>query len=64
MIFEDKRDVNEIDFNYDVTVESPPLSVSQECTTEHFEFIQTHHRIRDKPTHSDIVEHWWQIHGA
>ena len=68
MIVEDKQNVNEIDFNYDVTEENPHLSVSQECTIKLFEFIQTHHRIRDKPTHSslqaNLVEHLWQIHGA
>ena len=68
MIFQDERDINEVNFNYDATKKSAPISVSQERTAELFEFIQTYHRIRDKTTHSkflaDLVEHLCQIHGA
>ena len=68
MIFQDEWDVNGIDFNYDATKQSHPLSVSQERTAQLFEFIQTYHRIRDKTTHSrlqaGLVEHLCQIHGA
>ena len=66
-IVKDERDINVIYFNYDATEESP-LSVSQERTTKLFEFIQTHHPIRDQTTHSkflaDLVEHLWQLHRA
>ena len=66
MIVEDERDANGLDFNYDTISESlPPMS--HEHTPELFEFIQNHHRIRDRGTHSklkqDLVEHLWTLHG-
>ncbi|XP_028117584.1 uncharacterized protein LOC114315204 [Camellia sinensis] len=66
MIVEDERDANGLDFNYDTISESLP-PVSHERTPELFEFIQNHHRIRDRGTHSklkqDLVEHLWTLHG-
>ncbi|KAK1587792.1 hypothetical protein Q3G72_016851 [Acer saccharum] len=62
------EDDDHIDFNYDVADETPTVSVSHEHTPELHEFIQNHHRIRDRQTHSqlqsDLVEHLWQQHGG
>ncbi|XP_028051460.1 uncharacterized protein LOC114256074 [Camellia sinensis] len=68
MIVEDERDVNgSEDFNYDAIDGSSQEPVSHVHTPELMEFIQNHHRIRDKETHSrlqaDLVEHLWQVHG-
>ncbi|XP_028060009.1 uncharacterized protein LOC114263635 [Camellia sinensis] len=66
MVAEDERDDNGLDFNYDTISESLP-PVSHERTPELFEFIQNHHCIRDRGTHSklkqDLVEHLWTLHG-
>ncbi|XP_028110651.1 uncharacterized protein LOC114309152 [Camellia sinensis] len=67
MIIENKQNVNNIDFNYDAIDGSPPLSVSHKCTSELYEFIQNHHYIRDRQTHSklqeDLIEHLWHQYG-
>ena len=45
---------------------SIPTTVSQEPIAEVQNFIQSHIRIRDSETHSqlqaDLVEHLWQLH--
>ena len=68
MIIEDERYGGQLDFNYDVIDENQHVHVSHERTSELYEFIQTHHQIRDRQTHSqlqaDLVEHLWQKHGA
>lgn len=70
MIIEDERDDNNIgvvDINYDLLDHIPPVQVSHETTTELREFIQRHHRIRDRGVHSqlqtDLIEHQWQIYS-
>mgnify|MGYP003703480791 FL=1 len=68
MIIEDGRDDNGVkDFNYDQIDDSPHVTVLQERTTKLVEFIQCHHNIRDRQTHShlqsDLVEHLWQLHS-
>ncbi|XP_028106044.1 uncharacterized protein LOC114305092 [Camellia sinensis] len=68
MIIEDERDDNGVkDFNYDQIDDSPHVTVLQERTTELMAFIQCHHNIRDRQTHShlqsDLVEHLWQLHS-
>ncbi|CAL5413495.1 unnamed protein product [Camellia sinensis] len=67
MIVEDERNEKNIDCNYDAIEESLPLVVSHERTPELYEFIQNHHHIRDRQTHSqlqaDLVEHLWHLHG-
>ncbi|XP_028062903.1 uncharacterized protein LOC114266214 [Camellia sinensis] len=68
MIIEDERDDDGVkNFNYDQIEDSPHVTVLQERTTELMEFIQCHHNIRDRQTHShlqsDLVEHLWQLHS-
>ncbi|XP_028055091.1 uncharacterized protein LOC114259276 [Camellia sinensis] len=68
MIIEDERDDNGVkDFNYDQIDDSPHVTVLQERTIELMEFIQCHHNIRDRQTHSHLqsglVEHLWQLHS-
>ena len=67
MIVEDEREIGQLDFNYDMIEENQLVSVSHERTPELYEFIQTHHQIRDRQTHSqlqaDLVEHLWQKYG-
>ncbi|XP_020263140.1 uncharacterized protein LOC109839119 [Asparagus officinalis] len=64
MIVEDERNDDYIDFTYDAVEEAPTISVSHERTIDLCEFIQNHHRIRDRQTHSqlqlDLVEHLWE----
>ena len=61
MIVEDERNEQNIDCNYDAIEESLRLAVSHERAPELYEFIQNHHYIRDRQTHSqlqaDLVEH-------
>ena len=68
MIIEDERHGDQPDFNYDVIEENQPIHVSHERTRELYEFIRTHHQIRDWQTHSqlqaDLVKHLWQKHGV
>ncbi|CAL5332602.1 unnamed protein product [Camellia sinensis] len=55
MIIEDERDDNRVkDFNYDQIDDSPHVKMLQERTTELVEFIQCHHNIRDRQTHSHL----------
>uniref|UniRef100_A0A2N9H634 DDE Tnp4 domain-containing protein n=1 Tax=Fagus sylvatica TaxID=28930 RepID=A0A2N9H634_FAGSY len=69
MIIEDERDPSgvEQDDDYKQVPESIPTTVSRERTTEVQNFIQSHIRIRDRGTHSqlqdDLVKHLWQLHG-
>uniref|UniRef100_A0A2N9I4H8 DDE Tnp4 domain-containing protein n=1 Tax=Fagus sylvatica TaxID=28930 RepID=A0A2N9I4H8_FAGSY len=69
MIIEDERDSNEVqeDDDYEQVPESIPIPVSREPTIEVQNFIQSHIRIRNRETHSqlqaDLVEHLWQLHG-
>jgi hypothetical protein len=69
IIIEDERDPNGVqqDDDYEQVPESIPTTVSREPTIEVQNFIQSHIRIRDKETHSqlqyDLVEHLWQLHG-
>ncbi|CAL5402850.1 unnamed protein product [Camellia sinensis] len=67
MIVEDERNEQNIDCNYDAIDETLPPAVSHERTPELYDFIQNHHRIRDRQTHSklqaDLVEHLWHLHG-
>ena len=69
MIIEDERDPNGVqqDDDYEQVPESIPTTVSREPTIEVQNFIQSHIRIRDKETHSqlqdDLVEHLWKLHG-
>uniref|UniRef100_A0A2N9IUF7 Nuclease HARBI1 n=1 Tax=Fagus sylvatica TaxID=28930 RepID=A0A2N9IUF7_FAGSY len=55
------------DDDYEQVPESIPIPVSREPTIEVQNFIQSHIRIRDRETHSqlqaDLVEHLWQLHG-
>jgi hypothetical protein len=68
MIVRDKRDlylaVDAFDYNQINEIEKPP---SHEYTIEFLDFIQNHHHIRDRETHSqfqsDLVEHLWKIYG-
>ena len=61
MIIEDERYGGQPDFNYGVIDENQHVHVSHEHTSELYEFIRTHHQIRDMQTHSqlqeDLVEH-------
>ena len=55
------------DNNYEQVPKSIPTTVSRKRTTEVQNFIQSHIRIRNRETHSqlqaDLVEHLWQLHG-
>ncbi|XP_020271677.1 uncharacterized protein LOC109846848 [Asparagus officinalis] len=68
MIVEDERNNDYIDFTYDAAEEAPTILVSHERTIDLCEFIQNHHRIRDRQTHSqlqlDLVEHLWERNGG
>ena len=69
MIIEDKWDPNGVQQgdDYKQVPESIPTTVSQEPTTKVQNFIQSHIRIKDRETHSqlqdDLVEHLWKLHG-
>uniref|UniRef100_A0A2N9GTA0 DDE Tnp4 domain-containing protein n=1 Tax=Fagus sylvatica TaxID=28930 RepID=A0A2N9GTA0_FAGSY len=69
MIIEDERDPNGVQQHddYKQVPESIPTPTSRELTIEVQNFIQSHIRIRDRETHSqlqaDLVEHLWQLHG-
>ncbi|KAK0577243.1 hypothetical protein LWI29_030125 [Acer saccharum] len=54
MIVEDEREIGQLDFNYDMIEENQHVSVSHEHTPKLYEFIQTHHQIRDRQTHSQL----------
>uniref|UniRef100_A0A2N9F603 DDE Tnp4 domain-containing protein n=1 Tax=Fagus sylvatica TaxID=28930 RepID=A0A2N9F603_FAGSY len=66
---DDERDPNGVqqDDDYEQVPESIPIPVSREPTIEVQNFIQSHIRIRDRETHSqlqaDLVRHLWQLHG-
>ena len=65
MIIEDEGSVGIIDF--DGSEANMPVSMLRDTRQELTEFIQNHHQIRDRGTHSqlqaDLVEHLWQRHG-
>jgi hypothetical protein len=67
MIVEDERTNNgEEDFEYE-QLNEPLEPVTLGATNDFNEFIQRHHSIRDRETHSqlqlDLVEHLWQLHS-
>lgn len=67
MIVENERaDNEEEDFEYEQPIVTLEL-VTPKPTSEFIEFIQCHHCIRDKETHSqlqlDFVEHLWRLHS-
>jgi hypothetical protein len=67
MIIENERDNDEAeDFEYE-QLNEPPEPVTRGPTNDFSEFIQRHHCIRDRETHSqlqlDLVEHLWQLHS-
>ena len=68
IIIENEWDDDHIHLNYDVADDTLAISMSHEHTPELHEFIQNHHRIRDRQTHSklqlDLVEYLWQQHGG
>ncbi|KAL9678843.1 hypothetical protein QQ045_016694 [Rhodiola kirilowii] len=68
MIVEDERDLHTPEYNYDAVGESVNVSLNRNRTRNIMEFIQVHHRIRDKQSHiqlqTDLVEHLWQKYGA
>ena len=69
MIIEDERDSDGVQQgdDYEQVLESIPKTMSRERTTKVQNFIQSHIRIRDRETHSqlqdNLVEHLWQLHG-
>jgi hypothetical protein len=69
MIVEDERDLyfGADEFDYDQVNDIPLEPPSHEHTVELMDFIQNHHRIKDRETHSqlqlDLIEHLWQIHS-
>nr|XP_017228190.1 PREDICTED: putative nuclease HARBI1 [Daucus carota subsp. sativus] len=68
MIIEDERDMQNIDYDYETYDETPSIQISRERTSTIEEFMQFHHRIRDKNAHiqlqNDLVEHLWQKFGG
>jgi len=69
MIVEDERHLylGADDFVYDQIDESLYEPVPHTANQQLMDFIECHHRIRDRVTHSqqqlDIIEHLWQIHN-
>ena len=65
MIIEDERDSGPQGYTYDLMGE--PVHVSHEHTPDLQQFIQNHHRIRDRDSHrrlqADLVEHIWSLQG-
>ncbi len=65
MIVEDERHEEGLDYNYDD--EGERLTPLHTPIVELHYFIQNHHNIRNRQTHSqlqeDLVEHLWQFHG-
>jgi hypothetical protein len=63
MIVEDERDLyfGADEFDYDQINDIPLEPPSHEHTVELMDFIQNHHRIKDRETHSqlqsDLIEH-------
>ena len=68
MIVEDERDLQNLDYNYEAYDGTPSISISREQTSTLMEFMQFHHRIREKGAHiqlqNDLVEHLWEKHGG
>ena len=68
MIIEDERDMQDIDYDYETHDETPSIQISREHTNTMKEFMEFHHRIRDKSAHiqlqNDLVEHLWQKYGG
>ncbi|XP_012859009.1 PREDICTED: putative nuclease HARBI1 [Erythranthe guttata] len=62
MVIEDEHGPGSIDFDFP----TPNVIPSREQTNEFRDFIQIHHQIRDRTTHSqlqhDLVEHLWDLH--
>ena len=69
MIIEDERNPNGVQEgdDYEQVPETILITVSRECTTELTNSIRSHHRVRDRETHSqlqqDLLEHLWQQHS-
>ena len=67
IIIEDERDLQNLDYDYEAYGGTPSISISREQTNTFMEFIQFHHRIRDKSSQiqlqNDLVEHLWERHG-
>jgi hypothetical protein len=69
MIVEDDRDLYQgvDDFDYEQINDTPFEPLSHEHTAEALDFIQNHHRIKDREIHSqlqsDLIEHLRQIHS-
>ncbi|GLT72463.1 hypothetical protein SLA2020_443970 [Shorea laevis] len=69
MIVEDERHLylRADDFVYDQMDESSHEPLSDDHAQELTDFIERHHRIRDRATHSqlqsDLIEHLWQLHS-
>jgi hypothetical protein len=68
MIIEDERHIDEVERgDYQQFNETTLDPVSHAPTLEFMDFIQRHHQIRDRETHSqlqsDLVEHLWQLHS-
>lgn len=68
MIVEDERDLRNLDYDYDTYDGTPSISISCEQTSTFLEYMQFHHRIRDKGAHiqlqNDLVEHLREKHGG
>ena len=68
MIIEDERDLHNMDYDYETYDETPVIQISREQTNTLKEFMQFHHRIRDKSAHlqlqNDLVEHLWEKYGG
>ena len=78
MIIEDERDereresrprnMHEIEKLYDRVANIPCITASLDRTPTLMEFLENHHRIRDKQVHTrlqeDLVEHLWKLHGG
>ena len=67
MIIED-LDLHNMDYDYETYDETPVIQISREQTNILKEFMQFHHRIRDKSAHlqlqNDLVEHLWEKYGG
>ena len=68
MIIEDERDLQNLDYDYETFDEALSIQISHENTSTTQEFMQFHHRIRDKSAHiqlqNDLVEHLWEKFGG
>ncbi|XP_042465938.1 uncharacterized protein LOC122048440 [Zingiber officinale] len=69
MIVEDERDsyLRAHDFDYDQEDDTNLEPISRYPTSQFVDFLQCHHGIRNKETHSqlqvDLIEHQWMLRG-